>query len=29
MELEWEEVDALAAYVWSLSHGTFLPQSGR
>jgi mono/diheme cytochrome c family protein len=25
MDLEWEEVDAVAAYVWSLSNGTFLP----
>jgi len=25
MQLEWEEVRALAAYVWSLSNGDFLP----
>ncbi len=26
MEIEWEEYPALAAYVWSLNNGTFLPQ---
>ncbi len=26
MDPEWEDYDALAAYVWSLSNGTFLPQ---
>ena len=25
MQLEWEETRSLAAYVWSLSNGTFLP----
>ena len=27
--LEWEEYDALTAYVWSLSNGTFLPNRDR
>ena len=26
MALEWEELGAMAAYVWSLNNGTFLPQ---
>jgi mono/diheme cytochrome c family protein len=26
MELDYEEMEALTAYVWSLSNGTFLPQ---
>ncbi len=26
MDLEWEEIGAMAAYVWSLNNGTFLPQ---
>ncbi len=26
MDLEWEDFDALAAYVWSLNNGTFLPE---
>ena len=26
MELEWSQYDALAAYVWSLSNGTQLPE---
>ncbi len=26
MDPEWEDYDALAAYVWSLSNGTFLPE---
>lgn len=26
MDLEWTDYDALAAYVWSLSNGTFLPE---
>jgi mono/diheme cytochrome c family protein len=28
MQLEWDEVRAVAAYVWSLSDGTFLPGAG-
>jgi mono/diheme cytochrome c family protein len=28
IHLEWGEFDALAAYVWSLSNGTQLPQRG-
>ncbi len=28
MNLEWDEVRALAAYVWSLSNGTFIPGRG-
>ena len=26
MDLEWSDYDAMAAYVWSLSNGTFLPE---
>lgn len=26
MDLAWEDFDAIAAYVWSLSNGTFLPE---
>ncbi len=26
VDLEWEEIGAMAAYVWSLNNGTFLPQ---
>ena len=26
MDLEWDEIAAMAAYVWSLNNGTFLPQ---
>lgn len=29
MDLEWEDYDALAAFVWSLSRGTFLPDRSR
>lgn len=28
MLLEWEDIGALAAYVWSLSNGDFLPRRG-
>ena len=28
MELEWDEIGALAAYVWSLNNGDFLPRRG-
>ncbi len=26
MDIEWDDYDALAIYVWTLSNGTFLPQ---
>ncbi len=29
LHLEWSDYDALAAYVWSLSNGTFLPDRSR
>jgi len=29
MDIEWEDYDALAIYVWTLSNGTFLPQRQR
>ena len=28
MNLEWDEIRALAAYVWSLSNGDFIPRRG-
>ncbi|NKB90593.1 MAG: hypothetical protein GKS06_20495 [Acidobacteria bacterium] len=28
MNLEWEEMAAVAAYVWSMENGTFLPSRG-
>ncbi len=28
LQLEWDQYQALAAYVWSLSNGTFLPGRG-
>jgi cytochrome c553 len=28
MDLEWDDMAAVAAYVWTLSNGTFLPQRG-
>ena len=28
MNLEWADMGAVAAYVWTLSNGTFLPQRG-
>lgn len=26
MQLDWADLTAISAYVWSLSHGTFLPE---